>query len=32
MYPEFGEAIECAVVHEEYKIYRTTVEQKYLRI
>ena len=29
MYPEFGVAIECAIIHEEYKIYRTTVVVKY---
>jgi len=29
MYPEFGVAIECAIIHEEHKIYRTTVVQKY---
>jgi hypothetical protein len=28
MYAEFGVAVECAIIHEEYKIYRTTVVQK----
>jgi hypothetical protein len=29
MYPESGVAIECAIIHEEYKIYRTAVIQTY---
>jgi hypothetical protein len=28
MYPEFGVAIECAIIYE-YEIYRITVVQKY---
>jgi hypothetical protein len=27
--PDFGMTIECAIIQEEYKIYRTTVVQKY---
>jgi len=29
MYPEFGVTIECAIIYEEYKIFRTSVVQKY---